>query len=268
MAPAVPKKAQKLGRALKSAARFPGRGSGRNHYSPSPGEQPVVFLRVQVIGCRGLARARNGTQAKEGDLNPLVVVSLLNNRHHTPVLKRTPNPVYAAKDATFDFPIYLSLADRLGSVELVVWDKDTLKLKKEYVGEVALTIESWFRDVDGDLLANDLGFSAETNQSRSVNLVSTRANTHASGMAIVKLGFVAPPGAQSPMAFERVFAELVKRSRPSLVSAPPTEGIGTLRSHLTGPAYEDDGGISSDEEDHDDDDVVEEGEEEDRKSVV
>lgn len=261
MAPAVPKKAQKLGRALKSAARFPGRGSGRNHCSPSPGEQPVVFLRVQVIGCRSLARARNGAQAKEGDLNPLVVVSLLNNRHHTPVLKRTPNPVYAAKDATFDFPIYLSLADRLGSVELVVWDKDTLKLKKEYVGEVALTLDSWFRDVDGDLLVNDLCFSAETNQSRSVNLVSTRANTHASGMAIVKLGFVAPPGAQSPMAFERVFAELVKRSRPSLVSAPPTEGIGTLRSHLTGPAYEDDGGISSDEEDHDDD-VAEEGEEE------
>jgi phosphatidylserine decarboxylase len=97
----------------------------------------------------------------------LVVVSLLNNRHHTPVLKRTPNPVYAAKDATFDFPIYLSLADRLGSVELVVWDKDTLKLKKEYVGEVALTIESWFRDVDGDLLVNDLGFSAETNQVHS-----------------------------------------------------------------------------------------------------
>ncbi|KAG1727715.1 phosphatidylserine decarboxylase-domain-containing protein [Suillus lakei] len=263
MAPAVPKKAQKLGRALKSAARFPGRGSGRNNYSPSPGEQPVVYLRVQVIGCRGLARARNGTQAKEGDLNPLVVVSLLNNRHHTPVLKRTPNPIYAAKDATFDFPIYLSLADRLGSVELVVWDKDTLKLKKEYVGEVALTLESWFRDCDGDLLASGLDFSAETNQSHSVNLVSTRANTHASGMAVVKLGFVAPPGAQSPMAFERVFAELVKRSRPSLVSAPPTEGIGTLRSHLSGPAYEDDGGISSDEEDQDDDDVVEEGEEED-----
>lgn len=265
MAPAVPKKAQKLGRALKSAARFPGRGSGRSHYSPSPGEQPVVFLRVQVIGCRGLSRARNGAQAKEGDLNPLVVVSLLNNRHHTPVLKRTPNPVYASKDSTFDFPIYLSLADRLGSVELVVWDRDTLKLKKEYVGEVALTLESWFRDGDGDLLVNGLCFSDETNQPRSVNLISTRANTHASGLAIVKLGFVVPPGAQSPLAFERVFAELVKRSRPSLVSAPPTEGIGTLRSHLTGPAYEDDGGISSDEEDQDDDDVVEEGEEEDEE---
>lgn len=33
-----------------------------------------------------------------------------------------------------------------------------------------------------------------------------------------------------------------------------TEGIGTLRSHLSGPAFEDDGGISSDEDDHDSDD--------------
>ena len=33
-----------------------------------------------------------------------------------------------------------------------------------------------------------------------------------------------------------------------------TEGIGTLRSHLTGPAFEDDGGISSDEDENDSDD--------------
>lgn len=33
-----------------------------------------------------------------------------------------------------------------------------------------------------------------------------------------------------------------------------TEGIGTLRSHLTGPAFEDDGGISSDDDDNDSDD--------------
>jgi len=58
------------------------------------------------------------------------------------VAKKTINPVYSAKDATFDFPIYLSLADKLGVVELVVWDKDMLK--KEYLGEVALPLEDWF----------------------------------------------------------------------------------------------------------------------------
>ena len=71
-----------------------------------------------------------------------VVVSVLGTRFQTPVLKRNINPIYPAKDATFDFPIYLSLADKLGVVELVVWDKDMLK--KDYMGEVALPLEDWF----------------------------------------------------------------------------------------------------------------------------
>ncbi|KAG1854915.1 hypothetical protein F4604DRAFT_2042821 [Suillus subluteus] len=87
---------------------------------------------------------------------------------------------------------------------------------------------------------------------------------HASGMAVVKHNFVAPPGAQSPMVFERVFTELVMQSRPSLVSAPPYRA--PLQSHLADPAYKDDAGISSDEEDQDDD-VAEEGEEEDKDLV-
>jgi phosphatidylserine decarboxylase len=65
-----------------------------------------------------------------------VVVSVLNSRQQTPVAKRTLNPTYAAKDATFDFS-YLSLADKLGVVELVVWDKDMLS--KEYLGESRFT---------------------------------------------------------------------------------------------------------------------------------
>jgi hypothetical protein len=44
---------------------------------------------------------------------------------------------------TFDFSIYLSLADKLGVVELVVWDKDMLT--KEQLGEVALPLDDWFR---------------------------------------------------------------------------------------------------------------------------
>lgn len=73
-----------------------------------------------------------------------VVVSVLGTRFQTPVLKRNINPIYSAKDATFDFPIYLSLADKLGVVELVVWDKDMLK--KDYMGEVALPLDEWFRE--------------------------------------------------------------------------------------------------------------------------
>ncbi|KAF9488064.1 hypothetical protein BDN71DRAFT_1540749 [Pleurotus eryngii] len=47
-----------------------------------------------------------------------------------------------------------------------------------------------------------------------------RANTHATGSVKVKLGFVSLNPA-IPVDFHDVFSELVKRSRPSLVSAPP-----------------------------------------------
>lgn len=71
-------------------------------------------------------------------LRRFVVVNPLNSRHQTPVSRRILNPTYAAIEATFDFPIFLSLADRLGVVELVVWDKNTLK---DYLGELAVPLE-------------------------------------------------------------------------------------------------------------------------------
>jgi phosphatidylserine decarboxylase len=61
-----PKKALKIGRALKSAAMLPtrvasGRGSGRSDaLSPVQGEHPIVILRVQVIGCTGVAAKDSG----------------------------------------------------------------------------------------------------------------------------------------------------------------------------------------------------------------
>jgi phosphatidylserine decarboxylase len=111
-------------------------------FEPIPGEVPITLLRVQIIGCKDLlAKDRNGSS------DPFVVVTLLNTRHQTPVSKRNVNPVYAEKEATFEFPIYLSLADRLGAIEMVVWDKDMLK--KEYLGEVAFPLDEWFLDREG-----------------------------------------------------------------------------------------------------------------------
>jgi hypothetical protein len=72
-----------------------------------------------------------------------VSVSVLGTRFQTPVCRRTLSPVYTAKDATFDFPIYLSLSDKLGALEFVVWDKDMLR--KEYMGEFALSLDGWFK---------------------------------------------------------------------------------------------------------------------------
>lgn len=72
------------------------------------------------------------------------MVSLARQRQQTTVVKRTLNPTWDSKDATFDFPIYRSLAGVLGALELVVWDKD--KFRKDYLGEVALPIEEWFKE--------------------------------------------------------------------------------------------------------------------------
>lgn len=73
-----------------------------------------------------------------------MVVSFSHQRSQTPTVKRTLNPAWDAKDATFDFPIYFSLVGALGVLELVVWDKDTFK--KDYLGEVSLSLEDWFKD--------------------------------------------------------------------------------------------------------------------------
>lgn len=73
-----------------------------------------------------------------------VVVSLARQRQQTTAAKRTLNPVWDQKEATFDFPIYRSVVSVLGALELVLWDKD--KFRKDYLGEVALPLEEWFKE--------------------------------------------------------------------------------------------------------------------------
>jgi hypothetical protein len=48
-----------------------------------------------------------------------------STRNQTPVVKKSLNPSYPADGATFDYPIYLSLAGVVGArgLEAVVWDK-------------------------------------------------------------------------------------------------------------------------------------------------
>ncbi|KAJ7634872.1 phosphatidylserine decarboxylase-domain-containing protein [Roridomyces roridus] len=232
------KKHPKIRRALRLP--FHGRAGAnavrRSTAAPRPGEQPVVFLRVQVIGCTGLvAKDRNGFS------DPFVVTSLLRTRHQTPVAKKTLNPVFLPKDATWDFPIYLSVADKLGVLELVVWDKDVLR--KEYIGEIGIPVEEWFG-------GRDKAWGASGNIAFSMPIVSSRPGSPAQGTVQLRLGFVAPPlktsaPNQATVDFDAVYLNLVKTGRKSLVSAPPTEGVGTLRSHLSHPDFLDDGGLSS-----------------------
>lgn len=88
--------------------------------------------------------------------------------------------------------------------------------------------------------------SSQCKQPLTARIVSTRTNSPAKGTVQIKLGFAQPPNITNLMEYSEVYSQLVKIARPSLVSAPPTEGIGTIRSHEGGPRFEDDG-LSSDE---------------------
>ncbi|KAF8144610.1 hypothetical protein K438DRAFT_1519172, partial [Mycena galopus ATCC 62051] len=156
-----------------------------------------------------------------------VVASLLSTRHQTPVAKKTLNPVYAAKDATWDFPIYTSVADKLGVVELVVWDKDMLR--KDYLGEAGIAVEDWFPD------SRPKVWDALGNAPIPLPLVSSHPGTPARGSLTLGLGLVAPPPPrptpnaspnpqvlnQAAIDFDAIYAMLVRGARKSLVSAPP-----------------------------------------------
>ncbi|KAF7299266.1 Phosphatidylserine decarboxylase proenzyme 2 [Mycena indigotica] len=228
----IARKHPKLKRALRLG--FSGR-NGTNSLSPRPGEQPIVYLRVQVAAANDLiAKDKNGLS------DPYVIVTLQRTRQHTSVAKKTLNPVF--KDATWDFPIYLSTADTLGALELVLWDKDVIR--KDYLGEACLPVDNWFD-------TRPKSWDDPGNVPFTVPLVSTRLGTPAQGTIRLRVGFVAPPPPtarapnQAAIDFDALYRNLVKTGRSSLVSAPPTEGVGTLRSHLTGPEFEDDGGLSS-----------------------
>lgn len=92
--------------------------------------------------------------------NRYVSATFGRQRFTTPVSKKTVNPTYAASDATFDFPIYLSLADNLGGLELIVWDKDLIK--KDYLGEVSLSLDEWFKPAESEK-GEGLAFDSEFN---------------------------------------------------------------------------------------------------------
>ena len=78
-----------------------------------------------------------------------VVVSLLGNEFKTPVYKRTLNPEYAQKDATFEFPIFMSLVNGVDGLDALnlkftVWDKDLIG--KDFLGKKVLPVNEWFKD--------------------------------------------------------------------------------------------------------------------------
>lgn len=64
----------------------------------------------------------------------------------------------------------------------------------------------------------------------TLNVVSTRTSTNARGTIQIKLGFVTAADAVAPRDFRDIYSDLVKLSRPSLVSAPPVSHPGALQA--------------------------------------
>ncbi|PVF95541.1 hypothetical protein CPB86DRAFT_863907 [Serendipita vermifera] len=234
-----PKKGIRIGKALKTGASkvIPGRLTGRSvvtSTSAASGEQPAFILKVQIVACNGLLGVD-----RSGKSDPYVTVTLLGKQFQTPAINATLDPVFPPANATFEFPIFSSSAEDLGALELVVWDKNIV-MKKEYLGEVAIPIEEWF---PGTALAFDDPGNMPVNR----QLQSTKNSRPAQGSIQVKLGLV-PVNTAKPE-LDKPYQDMVRRSQDAavtLTSAPPTEGIGTVRSD-TGHELEDDG-IGSDEE--------------------
>ncbi|KAI9457312.1 C2 domain-containing protein [Lactarius psammicola] len=171
------------------------RGSSRDSSSPNPGEEPVVIFRVQVLSCKDLeATDINGYS------NPFVIVSVLGKQFQTPVCKRNLNPVYEPKDATFDFPVYASLVDQLGTLEFVVWDKGFIR--NEYLGEYSLPIDQWFKGMA-------FAFDDPNNKPFFVGLISSRPAATVRGTMQIKVGFVHPPNSTGLPDFGKTYNALM-----------------------------------------------------------
>ncbi|KAI9439591.1 C2 domain-containing protein [Lactarius indigo] len=141
-------------------------------------EAPLVVLRVQVLSCQNLkAKDRNGYS------DPFVIVSILGKQSSTPVCKRNLNPVYDAKDATFDFPIHMSLLNVLGTLNFAVWDQDMVR--DDFLGKYSLPVHQWIRGAA-------FAFSDRSNQPFVVNLASSHSATPTCGTMSIKVGFVHP----------------------------------------------------------------------------
>ncbi|KZV83403.1 hypothetical protein EXIGLDRAFT_701460 [Exidia glandulosa HHB12029] len=236
-----PKKRFSLRRTL--SKRFSSHRGDRRQVTPLPDEKPVLVLRVQVLGCKGLEAAD-----WNGKSDPYVVATFQRQRQKTPVIQKNLNPTWNAKDATFDFPIYQSVAERLGTLlELVVWDKDMLS--KDYLAELPLACSEWFAH-NGGPAAYD--FASPKNKPFWLDLQSSRSTKEAKGSINVKLGLVSPPGTKN-IDFATLYALLVKKSRGDIFSASAMQGIGTVGEGGSGhlPVNED----SSDEESDGEDDA-------------
>ncbi|KAI9439589.1 hypothetical protein H4582DRAFT_1812868, partial [Lactarius indigo] len=132
-----------------------------------------------------------------------VVVSFLGKQFHTPVLKRTLNPVYEPKEATFDFPIYKSHLDMLGTLDFAVWDQDIVR--NDFLGKRSLPLDQWF---PGTAFA----FNDRNNQPFPVDLLGSHSRTSMHGTMRIKIGFVYHHDLTNVPDYGKIYKTLINHS--------------------------------------------------------
>ena len=138
------------------------------------------------------------------------------------------DPVYDPKDATFEFPIFMSDVDEpvgLGAPNLkfVVWDKSFTG--KDFLGQRILPVNEWFKDtafafddqrnqVCPIIIEIRFGILQPLSQPHDVDLLSSSSTTIRHGSMRIKVGFVHPPHSTSQFDFWIIYNTLANHVLP------------------------------------------------------
>ena len=141
--------------------------------------------------------------------------------------KRNLDPVYAPKDATFEFPIFMSLVDGLDglgalNLKFVVWDKDFIG--KDFLGQKVLPVNEWFKETAFDfddqrnqvcpiIIEIRFWILQPLSQPIDVVLLSSSTTTIRHGSMRIKVGFV-DPHSTSQLDFWNIYNTLADRVLP------------------------------------------------------
>ncbi|KAH8824331.1 phosphatidylserine decarboxylase-domain-containing protein [Flagelloscypha sp. PMI_526] len=208
---------------------------------PVSGEVPVAHLKLTVVsGSNLIPKDKNGLS------DPFCVITVAGSgtdggRKQTGVVKKSLNPSW---NETFTFPLYKSLAPF--AIEITLWDKDMMGLKKDYMGEVYVPISEWFPPA---VRTQERGVQSSV----TVPVASTRAGMAGQGEITLHLTLERSESVGDNA--EDILKDLIGRSDrgKSVTTAAPTRGIGTIRRrNTTGvEAILQDDGLSSDSDSDD-----------------
>ena len=156
------------------------------------------------------------------------------------------NPVFAPKDATFEFPISMSLINGLDghdvlNLEFVVWNKNFTG--KDFLGKKVLPVNEWLKDtafafddqrnqVCPIIIEIRFGILQPLSQPIDVVLLSSSTTTIRRGSMRIKVGFV-NPRSTSQLDLSNIYNTLANRV---LSVGPQADHLGIVTLLIWGAA--------------------------------